>query len=124
MKNLFLSLLMLSAVDAFAFGSIVFPLKNKATIEVAWLYRGIDESQVEIAWANNGQQNLFSGNICYKGQRNEVVKILEYLSSNDFLGDEYRLHSIRTVGAYEISYHVYDGPNRRVIQKNSIAQCK
>ncbi len=122
MKSLLL-LLVLSASNAFAYGSIVFPLKNKATVEVAWLNGGIDESEVEIAWDNQGQQNLFLGNVCYKGTRTDAVKVLNYLSSEDFLGDEFTLRNIRFVGTNKISYQVYDGPNQSVVQNTLITQC-
>lgn len=121
--KIILLLLALSASNAFAYGSIVFPLKNKATIEVAWLGNGIDDSEIEIAWDDKGQQNLFFGNICYKGTRTDAAKVLKYLNSNDFLGDEYKLRNIHFVGANKISYEVYDGPNRSVLEKNLITRC-
>jgi hypothetical protein len=123
MKNLLFALFFMTTANAFGYGSIVFPLNNNKTVEIGWLGNGVDESKVEVAWENEGHQNLFSGNVCYKGKRTEAVKVLEDLSSNDFLGDEFRIRNIRFIGTDRISYQVYDGPNRVVAQYNVIRIC-
>jgi hypothetical protein len=124
MMSLFIAFLLTASANVLSQGSIVFPMGNRGSVEVAWLGRGVDESDTETAWENNGQENLFSGNICYSGRRTEAVKVIEHLSSNDFLGDEFRIRNIRFVGNNKISYQVYDGPNRTVVKYNVITACR
>lgn len=123
MKFLISSLIFVSAANAQASSSLVFPLNNRATAEITWLGNGIDESEAELAWDNKGQQNLFLGNVCFKGRRTEVTKVLESLSEDGFLGQRLHIINIRDIGQDQMSYQIYNESSRRVLQNNVISRC-
>lgn len=124
MKFLMMTLLTLFSANAMAYGSIVISTNDNSSVEIAWLGSEADESEVELAWEKGGQDSVFNGNICFKGVRKEAIQVLEYLDSNDFMGDEYRIQNIHYVGPDKISYEIYDGPNDVTLNKLVISACK
>ena len=72
----------------------------------------------------NCQTELFEGNVCFQGKRSEAIEVLQYMSTMDVLGDEYRIINAWFVGNDKIKYEVFDGPNETVSSKNIISKCK
>lgn len=124
MKLLSVISLFLYTSTTMAYGSLVIKTDKQTTIEIAWLGTEPDENQVELAWENGGQNSLHNGDVCFKGKRTEAAKVLNHLSQNDFLGDEYRVQNIRYIGTDKMSYEVFDGPNEVVSKKAVISNCQ
>lgn len=103
--------------------NIVISIESGAEVKIEWLGSEVDESEVEVAWEEGGQDALYFGNFCYNGKVAEVASILESLSAMDFLGDEYRIQNIDTTKPGKISYEVYDGPNETVAVEVTVTRC-
>lgn len=123
MKFLISLMFTLSSVNALAYGSIVVSLDNNSSVEIAWLGSTADESEVEVAWENGGQNSVFHGDVCYKGTRKEAIQVLQYLDANDFLGDEFSIKNIHYVGQDKIAYKVWDGPNEDYVSEVLVSAC-
>lgn len=124
MKLFIAALLTLSPLNALAYGSIVFPLSDKSSVEIEWLGSEADDSEVELAWENGGQTLLYNGDICFKGLRKEAIQVLEYLELKEFMGDEFSIQNIHYVGRDKISYEIFDGPNGEISNELTISACR
>lgn len=69
------------------------------------------------------EEKLFNGELCYKGDPKEVVRILKGLSEGELLGDELSLRNIQ-VTKQGIAYSIWDGPNAETLDRVTIKKCK
>ncbi|OFZ28943.1 MAG: hypothetical protein A2622_12655 [Bdellovibrionales bacterium RIFCSPHIGHO2_01_FULL_40_29] len=71
------------------------------------------------------EQDVFFGNLCYKGSPKDATTLLENISLNLFeQAGEYSIIDISNQADQSISYDIFDGPNDRVIEKNTITRCQ